>query len=126
MGLFDRIWAPCAHCGERIEFQSKGAEAPWQRDFTLENAPAGALLDVMNDPHHCANCGKWTVLHNPAFPPEFILRLRVAPRQVRDPNPDEFRTSPGPSEYTWWTAPFTFDDMLPAPNVARPPKPVLP
>ena len=56
MGMFDRIWVNCPQCGERVEFQSKAGKCG-MFDYTLDNAPAWILADIMGEWNIC-KCGK--------------------------------------------------------------------
>ncbi len=111
MGLFDSVYAPCAHCGEQIEYQSKADIAPYLNQYTVDDAPPHILRDVLNEPHYCQKCGKWTVLFDPQFPPSDSDTPRPAPipQKVRDPGAGEFDSHE--QGMRWWEAPFTLADI---------------
>jgi hypothetical protein len=83
--------------------------------YTLEDAPAHILEDVLNDPHWCAGCKSWFALIDPAFPPEG-QRPRPSPKAmpVREPSEDEYSVySHRPDDLRWWLVPFSYDDLAP-------------
>lgn len=70
MGIFDRVWADC-DCGSRLEFQSKGSEDRWQRDFDIDDVPADVASDCTDT--WCEACGAaWEVDR----PSRVALRIR--------------------------------------------------
>lgn len=113
MGLFDSVYAGCPGCGQRVEFQSKADEQPYMNSYTLDDAPAHILFDVLNDPHYCQKCGAWLAIIDPAYPPAGA-QPRPSPEVVRlrDPNEGEYRShSQG---MRWWDSPFTYADIASA------------
>lgn len=109
MGFFDSVYAPCAHCEAPIEYQSKADMVPYMNVYTTEDAPTHILRDVLNSPHHCPKCHKWTVLYDPRFPPDADQpRPEPTPRKVRTPAPGE--ADGGFGRY-WWGTVFKMSDM---------------
>lgn len=110
MGIFDMVFVDCPHCGEPVEFQSKASEDAYMRHFTLADAPAEILADIMNDPNHCQKCDGWLALIDLRFPPGEKPKpnLRIA----------KVRTPPNPETpfqgMKWWpeSDPFTFADVI--------------
>ena len=114
MGLFDMVYAPCAHCGAGIEYQSKADDAPYMNSYTLETAPTHILVDVLNDPHYCAQCGNWTALYDARYPPE-RPRPSPIPRKLRQPTDGEWHGHSTHTDLRWWDAPFSEDDFADTP-----------
>lgn len=110
MGMFDSVYAPCAHCGSEIEYQSKAGECCMDR-YTVETAPVEVLIDILNEPHYCAGCGRWTALFDPRFTP---TPPRPEPRsvKVREPSPEETRIHSSHTYLRWWQAPFSEADIV--------------
>lgn len=112
MGLFDSVYAPCAHCGAEIEYQSKADEDACLNRYTVETAPTHILADVLNSPEFCRHCEKWTALYDPKFPPEQPRpRPDPTPKKVRDPEAGEISIHRTQKFLRWWKAPFTRDDI---------------
>jgi hypothetical protein len=115
MGLFDSIYAPCAHCGAPLEFQTKAGDCQMDR-FEIDTAPAYLLWDVKDDPKHCIKCDGWTALIDPAIPPgpQPPPDLRAARVQA----PESPQTHP--QGWKWWPLKkvFTFDDLMDRPDEA--------
>ena len=57
VGMFDIVWVPCPKCGERYEFQAKYWDATCSQ-YTLETAPAAALVELYPDIATCKKCKK--------------------------------------------------------------------
>lgn len=57
MGAFDSVLVPCPECGQEQWFQSKGADYPQCREFTLEECPADVMSDInRHAPYRCSGC----------------------------------------------------------------------
>lgn len=57
MGAFDSVLVPCPECGQEQWFQSKGADYPQCREFTLEECPADVMSDInRHTPYRCSGC----------------------------------------------------------------------
>lgn len=114
MGLFDSVYAPCAHCGSPIEYQSKADEDPYMNRYTVEDAPAAILWDVMNAPVHCQACDGWTALIDPRFPGGDIPRPELKPAAVRTPK--DYLTHP--QGMKWWPhlLKFSYEDLEEPPS----------
>jgi len=109
MGIFDSVYAPCPHCGKLVEFQSKASEDAYMRRFTVDDAPAEILADVMNNPEHCMSCGGWMALVDPKYPPGEKPKPDLHPAKVRTPdNPKKHFQG-----MQWWpeNEPFTTNDL---------------
>jgi hypothetical protein len=109
MGMFDMVFADCPRCGRSVEFQSKGADAPYLERYTVEDAPAEVLEDVLNDPHYCPGCGKWFALVDPSFPPAPRI-ANAGAVAVRDPSEGEAEIYRDGS-FGWWKAAFSYADI---------------
>ena len=113
MGLFDSVYAGCPSCGAKVEFQTKADEAPYMNNYTLEDAPAHLLIDVLNDPHYCEKCGAWLALVDPAYPPDGPPpRPTPTVARVRDPQEGEYQAHF--QGMRWWRAPFSYADIADA------------
>lgn len=113
MGLFDSVYVDCPHCGKPVEFQTKADEAPYMRHYTLEDAPAYMLADIMNGPTHCQSCDKWMALIDPAYPPGEQPKPNLRAAKVRAPeNPNTHFQG-----MKWWPddESFTYADLIDAP-----------
>lgn len=112
MGLFDSVMADCPTCGKRLEFQSKADIDPCMRVYTVETAPGHILRDVLNEPNYCQHCDQWSVLYDPAFPPNAEPpRPSPSMRKLRQPtDPDIHPTQPF---LRWWNEPFSEADFAP-------------
>jgi hypothetical protein len=110
VGLFDSIYAGCPGCGAKVEFQTKADEQPYMNTYTLDDAPAHLLIDVLNDPHYCQKCGAWLALIDPAYPPNG-QPPRPTPTVVRlrEPSEDEYQSHF--QGFRWWRAPFSYADI---------------
>lgn len=110
MGLFDSVWVPCPRCGKPVEFQSKALD-PCMETFSLADAPAEILFDVMNWPHYCGACGQWFALIDPNHPPG--RRPKPALRAAKVRTPDNPHTHP--QGMRWWPddVEFSYDDINP-------------
>lgn len=109
MGMFDRVYVDCPHCGKAVAFQSKAGDCVLD-NFTIETAPVEILLDVMNAPEHCCSCGGWVVLVDPARPPGPPPRPQLRVARVKPPAD----AGTHPQGYKWWppARPFSFDDLV--------------
>lgn len=57
MGAFDSVLVPCPECGQEQWFQSKGADNPQCREFTLKECPADVMSDINRyAPYLCVDC----------------------------------------------------------------------
>lgn len=91
MGLFDSIYLDCPACGESLEFQSKGAFAPYMNTFDADAVPlmVAAYLFTDDNEKTCAHrftctCGtKLELLSDPPFPETVRLSL-----VIREDDPD--------------------------------------
>lgn len=116
MGIFDRVWVLCPHCGAKCEHQSKAAD-PYMNNYTLENAPACIQHDILNEPTYCSDCGMWHVLLHPNYPPGHDIQSRldgILTAKVRTPKDSEIRISRSQSFLRWWdtdVTPFTMEDV---------------
>lgn len=110
MGLFDSVMGKCPTCGHEIEFQSKAGFCE-MLVYTVDDAPQDVLMDVLNEPHYCQNCGEWSCLFDPSYQPDYRPpRPTPEMRQVRQPNnPHIHETQPF---LRWWDEPFTVDDII--------------
>ena len=109
MGMFDSVMADCPTCGKKLEFQSKEGEC-YCNFYSVDDAPVYVLRDVLNDPHYCRHCGKWSCLYDPVFQPVELPRPRPKMVKVREPdNPNISRTQ---TYLRWWNEPFTSDDIV--------------
>lgn len=109
MGLFDSVYVPCAHCGNRIEFQSKADECIMM-SYDLSDAPPEIAMDIKDDVVHCMKCDGWTALIDPSLPPRQTPRVNLRTARVKPPkNPDTHVQG-----MKWW--PFeglrSFDDLM--------------
>lgn len=107
MGLFDSVYAPCPHCGQPVEFQTKVGD-PYCRSFTLESASPEQLIDIMNFPEHCEKCDGWLALIDPRYPPGEKPRPELRVAKVKTPE------NPGThwQGMKWWpTETFSYDDL---------------
>ena len=112
MGLFDSVYVDCPHCDKKIEHQSKADIDPCMNSFTISDAPAHILRDVLNDPHYCRGCGKWHVLFDPDFPPNYQPpRPSPSVRKVRDPKENEFYAHSTQNWLRWWDVEFSETDI---------------
>jgi predicted RNA-binding Zn-ribbon protein involved in translation (DUF1610 family) len=108
MGLFDSVRVPCPNCGKLVEFQSKEGEC-YLNNYTLSDAPAEILCDIMNEPHYCQECGQWMALIDPKYPPGERPKPELRAAKVRAPeNPTTH-----PQGFRWWPddKSFTYDDL---------------
>lgn len=112
MGLFDSVYAECPTCGGKIEFQSKADDDPYMNNYTVEDAPAHILYDVLNEPEYCRNCCEWSCLYDPYFAPE-AERPRPAPKMVRVRQPTDPTIHATQTFLRWWNEPFTSEDIIP-------------
>jgi len=120
MGLFDSVYAACPSCGTPIEFQSKEGDCSLT-NYSVATAPKFVLLDVLNEPHYCRKCGNWSVLYDPAFPPNVEThRPQPTMRKVRRPSPEEFHAHASQDFLRWWDTPFVESDMLDEPAPVAP------
>lgn len=110
MGMFDSVMVPCPKCETPVEFQSKAGDCQMDR-YTLEDAPAELLLDIMNEPHYCQNCGEWVALVDPRYPPGEKPKPDLRAARVKAPE----NSTTHFQGMKWWPdeVPFTFDDLLP-------------
>lgn len=111
MGLFDSVYAPCATCGENIEFQSKADDCPYMNSYTVETAPAHILRDVLNDPQYCKRCGGWSALYDPLFPPNPPPLPRPTPVVKKLRQPTKPRIHSTQDFLRWWDEPFSEADF---------------
>lgn len=110
MGLFDSVYVDCPQCEKPVEFQSKADEDPYMRRYTLDDAPAHILCDIMNEPNFCESCGQWFALIDPNFPPGEQPKPTLRAAKVRTPeNPHKHEQG-----MQWWPDdhPFTYADLL--------------
>jgi hypothetical protein len=110
MGLFDSVLAPCPHCGNRIEFQSKEGEC-CMNVYNIDAAPTEVLTDVLNDPAYCRHCEKWSALYDPTFPPN-AQPPRPNPRMVKLREPEKQYIHPHQSFLRWWESAFSEEDIV--------------
>jgi hypothetical protein len=113
MGMFDSVYAPCPHCGKKVEFQSKADICPMCNVYTIEDAPTHILIDVLNLPTYCQSCGGWMVLIDPRYPPENPEPPRPTPEIVKTRTPaDPVKHTQG---FQWWPdhERFTYADLDP-------------
>jgi hypothetical protein len=111
MGIFDSVWVTCPGCGKPMEFQSKAMDdEAYLRKFTLENAPAPILHDIINSPRYHETCGTWVALTDPEYPPGDLPRPNPYPQKVKPPA-DPMTHFQG---FKWWPQdrPFTYADLL--------------
>jgi len=116
MGLFDSVYVPCPHCGAEVEHQSKADQDPYMNRYTLDDAPAHILEDVLNQPTYCQTCGKWHALLHPSRPPgEPPPRLEgIRAAKVRTPRDEEIGIHSTQPFLRWWMTdrlPFTMSDV---------------
>lgn len=108
MGMFDSVYVPCPHCQAPVEHQSKAWNCDMDR-FSIENAPAEILFDIMNDPTHCEKCDGWMVLIDPKHPPGPRKPPELSVAKVTPPeNPRTHFQG-----MKWWPydRPFTYSDL---------------
>lgn len=116
MGMFDSVMVPCPKCDKPVEFQSKAGEC-YCGVFSLENAPAEILADIMNNPEYCEKCGQWFVLIDPKYPPGQKPKPDLRSAKVITPeNPTTHFQG-----MKWWPGdhPFSYADLEDAAD--RPP-----
>ena len=53
--MFDRVWVPCVHCGNMLEFQSKAGDCTLA-DYKLGEAPEAIKADIIGDIEICEKC----------------------------------------------------------------------
>lgn len=109
MGLFDSVFIPCPHCGEKVELQCSGEES--MTSYTVETAPDYILRQVVDgEPDHCRKCDGWMALvdaRHPWKPPERPPTMVV---KVRSPtNPITHGQG-----FKWWPTGQTYsvDDII--------------
>ena len=110
MGSYASVYAKCPTCGKIIEFQSKEGECQLN-NYTVDDAPANVLWDVLNEPHYCCHCGEWSCLFDPQFPPK-SERPKPEPKMVKVRQANTPQTHSTQSELRWWKEPFTSDDII--------------
>ncbi len=114
MGMFDSVYVDCPNCGGSVEMQTKAGECYLER-YTLDDAPAALLIDILNDPAWCRHCKSWFVLVSPEYPigqPKQPPRPAVIAAKLREPREGEFGTyARNPDYFRWWTAPLSDADI---------------
>ena len=111
MGMFDSVYAPCAWCGENLEFQTKAGDRCMEI-FTPENAPYHIAFDVLNDVSYC-KCGNWTILADPKFPPEYVPpKPNLVPAKLRKPDDDYVTIHSSDTNMRWWNGPLKNKDII--------------
>lgn len=106
MGMFDSVMVPCPNCLKPVEFQSKAGECGCYV-YSLDDAPAEVLSDIMNSPDRCENCGQWVALIDPRYPPGEKPKPELRVAKVRTPeNPVKHFQG-----MQWWPdgVPFTYE-----------------
>lgn len=108
MGLFDSVMVPCPKCDKPVEFQSKAGECCCAV-YSLADAPAEILADIMNCPEYCEKCGQWFALIDPRYPPGEKPKPDLRSVKVRTPD-DPMTPFQG---MKWWPEdqPFTYADI---------------
>lgn len=54
MGMFDRVWLPCA-CGGLVEFQTKAGDCTL-RDYGASDLPPEIAADIHGEIERCGSC----------------------------------------------------------------------
>lgn len=113
MGMFDSVLTPCPKCSVNMEFQSKA----WNCDmdvYTIENAPAAILWDIINDPQYHRECGQWVALVDPDYPsPHRRPKPKLTAAKVNPPDNPETHFQ----GFKWWPdgLDFTYADLTDGP-----------
>lgn len=76
MGMFDRVYVDCPHCGQHTELQSKAGEC-MLNSWTLKTAPRNVLEDLAYGGgwRKCKHCEEEIEIEIPGKP-EFTVKKR--------------------------------------------------
>jgi hypothetical protein len=81
MGMFDKVWVTCPHCGEKQEQQSKSAAYPNLRNYDEEAVDAEVVSGIIGSAFcspddHPVGCGQ--IFYINALPVKvFTTKIKV-------------------------------------------------
>lgn len=74
MGMFDRVWIDCPHCGKEIEEQTKEDKCILA-DYKLDEAPVGLQLAVSDYPIDCYECDESFMVKTQVISQSKVIKL---------------------------------------------------